>query len=123
MAESAQTEAADEEAGMRDGGMQKQERSSEPQGPDAKCGLAAFLRRSDWPGVKALNGPCTSTAKTNCEMPIRGSKMQMTPDFEMLSREVEQEGPCPLRAGPPKEAWRNAPAQLAHDRITMPSCD
>ncbi|EAQ91648.1 hypothetical protein CHGG_03583 [Chaetomium globosum CBS 148.51] len=90
MAESAQTEAADEEAGMRDGGMQKQERSSESQGPDAKCGLAAFLRRSDWPGVKALNGPCTSTAKTNCEMPIRGSRMQMTPDFEMLSREVER---------------------------------
>ncbi|EAQ84452.1 predicted protein [Chaetomium globosum CBS 148.51] len=33
MAESAQTEAADEEAGMRDGGMQKQERSSESQRP------------------------------------------------------------------------------------------
>ena len=70
--------------------MQKQERSSEPQGPDAKCGLAAFLRRSDWPGVKALNGPCTSTAKTNCEMLIQGSRMQMTPDIEMLSREVER---------------------------------
>ena len=56
-------------------------------GPDAKCGLAAFLRRSDWPSVKAS---CTTTAKTNCEMPIRGSKMQMTPDFEMPSREIER---------------------------------
>jgi hypothetical protein len=36
------------------------------------------------------NGPCTSTAKTNCEMLIRGSRMQMTPDIEMPSREIER---------------------------------